>query len=300
MSAVSSAADAVAARGFALGRRLPSPAWLGVVPFFAFAGLFLFWPAVDVLIGAFRGSSGGLTTRNVTEIFKPQYLDTFKTSIEISLLTAALGTILGGLFAWAVVREGTPRPVRSVTTAFSGVAANFGGIPLAFAFIATLGTVGLVTNWLSDIGIDIYSHGFSLFGFWGLAIVYMYFQVPLMLLVIAPALDGLKRQWREAAESLGAPTWRYWAHVGLPVLLPSFLGAFLLLFGNAFSAYATAYALAGQSLHLVPLAIGEVLNGNVLSDPHLGQALALGMIVVMAVTTALYVLLTRRASRWTR
>jgi putative spermidine/putrescine transport system permease protein len=289
-----------AARGFVLGRRERSLAWLGIAPFLAFVALFLLWPAGDVLVGAFRGNEGGLTTANVAELFKPQYLDAYETSIELSLLSAALGTVLGGLFAWAVIRHGTPRLIRAAVTAFSGVAANFGGIPLAFAFIATLGTVGVVTRWLRDVGIDLYGNGFSLFGFWGLSIVYLYFQVPLMLLVIAPALDGLRREWREAAESLGAPNWQYWLHVGLPVLAPSFFGAFLLLFGNSFSAYATAYALSGQSLNIVPLVIGEVLNGNVLSDPHLGQALALGMVVVMAVTTVLYVLLTRRVSRWTR
>jgi putative spermidine/putrescine transport system permease protein len=292
-------ADVPAARGLALGRRR-SFAWLGVLPFVAFAAVFLLWPAGDVLVGAFRGDSGGYTTHTVRELFQSQYLDAYKTSVELSLVTAALGACLGGLLAWAIVREGSPRFIRNAVTAFSAVAANFGGVPLAFAFIATLGNIGVLTHWLADAHVDIYSHGFSLFDFWGLATVYLYFQVPLMLLVIAPALDGLKREWRDAAESLGASTTRYWLQVGLPVLLPSFLGAFLLLFGNAFSAYATAYALAGQSLQIVPLEIGEVLNGNVLSDPHLGQALALGMIVVMGFTTLLYALLTRRVSRWAR
>ena len=301
MSAVGSPADekVAVARGFVLGRR-PSPGWIGVAPFLCFVALFLIWPAGDVLVGAFRGDAGGFTVHGIGELFRPEYRRAYQLSIELSLLTAALGAVLGGLFAWAAVRDGTPRLIRASVTAFSGVAANFGGIPLAFAFIATLGTTGLVTRWLGDGGIDLYAHGFSLFGFWGLAVVYLYFQVPLMLLVIAPALDGLRREWREAAESLGAPNWRYWLHVGLPVLAPSFLGAFLLLFGNAFSAYATAYALSGQSLSLVPLEIGEVLNGNTFSDPHLGQALALGMVVVMAITTAFYVLLMRRVSRWTR
>jgi putative spermidine/putrescine transport system permease protein len=236
----------------------------------------------------------------VGDLFQAQYLGAYETSIELSLVTAALGVALGGLLAYAVVRRGTPRFVRSVVTAFSGVAANFAGVPLAFAFIATLGTVGVVTRWLNGLGLDPYEQGFTLFNFWGLAITYLYFQIPLMLLVIAPALDGLRREWREAAESLGSPTWRYWFQVGLPVLAPSFLGAFLLLFGNAFSAYATAYALTGGNVNIVPLLIGAVTNGNVLSDPHLGQALALGMVVVMAVTTLLYALLARRASRWMR
>jgi putative spermidine/putrescine transport system permease protein len=257
-------------------------------------------PAANVLVGAVRDDRGRPTARYLRELFQAQYLNAFKTSIELSLVTALGGVVLGGLIAAAVIRPGTPHFVRATVTSFSGVAANFAGVPLAFAFVATLGTIGVVTRWFRDVGIDLYAHGFTLFGFTGLAITYMYFQLPLMLLVIAPALDGLRREWRDAAESLGAPGWRYWLHVGLPVLRPSYLGAFLLLFGNAFSAYATAYALTGGNVNLVPVLIGFVLNGNVLSDPHLGKALALGMVVVMTLTVLLYALLARRASRWQR
>src|SRR5207248_7433154 len=127
------------------------------------------------------------------------------------------------LVAYAAIRDGTPRWIRSVLTTFSGVAANFGGIPLAFAFIATLGTIGVATTFLRvQLGIDIYGNGFSLFSKTGVEVVYMYFQLPLMILVIAPAIDGLRREWREAASNLGASSWQFWRYVGLPVLMPSF------------------------------------------------------------------------------
>jgi ABC-type uncharacterized transport system, permease component len=290
-------ADGAVAR---IGRRLLSPSWLPVLPFFAFTFLFLLLPAGWVLVGALHDDQGRVTGRYVGDLFQAQYVAAFRTSIELSAVTALGGVVCGGLLAYVVVGRGAPSSARAVVTSFSGVAANFAGVQLAFAFIATLGTIGVVTRWLGDIGLNPYDHGFTLFGFTGLSITYLYFQIPLMLLVIAPAIDGLRVEWREAAESLGAPTWRYWWHVGLPVLLPSFLGAFLLLFGNAFSAYATAYALTGGSVNIVPLLIGAVLNGNVLSDPHLGQALALGMVVVMTTVVGVYALLSRRASRWAR
>ena len=272
-----------------------------VLPFLAYAALFLLIPAGAVLFGAVQADGGGLTTKYVNEVASGrQYHAAFRTSIELSLLSAFGGCVLGGLLAYAVVRDGAPRALRAIVTSFSGVAANFAGVPLAFAFIATVGNVGLVTRWLSHAGIDIYGSGFSLFGFWGLVLTYLYFQVPLMILVIAPAIDGLRPEWRDATESLGGNARHYWFHVALPVLLPSFLGGFLLLFGNAFSAYATAYALTGGFVNIVPLLIGAVLNGNVLSDPHLGKALALGMVIVMTVVVALYAILNRRVSRWTR
>jgi putative spermidine/putrescine transport system permease protein len=188
-----------------------------------------------------------------------------------------------------------------VLTTFSGVAANFAGIPLAMAFVATLGTIGIVTSFLRDhLGLDIYGQGFSLFSKTGIEVVYLYFQIPLMILVIAPAIDGLRREWREAASNLGASSWQYWRHVGLPVLMPSIMGAVILLFGNSFAAYATAYSLTSGSIGLVPIIIGDYYTGNVLSNPHFAQALALGMFVVLAVMMVLYIPLQRRAARWAK
>jgi putative spermidine/putrescine transport system permease protein len=202
-----------------------------------------------------------------------------------------------------VIRDGTPRWIRSAMTTFSGVAANFGGIPLAFAFIATIGSIGIVTKFLKEqLGIDIYGPGvgFTLFSTTGVELVYLYFQIPLMILVIAPAIDGLKREWREAASNLGATPWQFWRHVGIPVLMPSILGTVVLLFGNAFAAYATAYALTSGAVNLVPVMIGYYFSGNVLDNPHLAQALALGMFVVLALMMAIYVPLQRRAARWAK
>jgi putative spermidine/putrescine transport system permease protein len=216
------------------------------------------------------------------------------------LITAALGGVLGLLMAYAALQPGAPRWIRSALTTFSGVAANFGGVPLAFAFISTIGTVGLITRGLDKIGIDLYGHGFTLFGFWGLVATYLYFQIPLMVLVIAPAIIGLRSEWREAASNLGASATQYWRRVGLPILMPSILGAMVLLFGGSFAAYATAYSLTTGNIALTPIQIGELIGGNVLSDPHQGYALAFGMIIVISAAMTIYFLLERRASRWRR
>jgi putative spermidine/putrescine transport system permease protein len=273
-----------------------------VVPFFAYACMFLIFPSMAALVGAFRGTGGGLTLQNVRDVIETENLrDAFKTSIEISLVTALLGGLLGLLIAYAAIREGTPRWIRSAFATFSGVAANFGGIPLAFAFIATLGTIGIVTQFLTNtLGFNPYFHGFTLFGKTGIELTYLYFQIPLMILVIAPAIDGLKAEWREASAGLGGNAWRYWRHIGLPVLLPSILGAVILLFGNAFAAYATAYALTSGGVNLVPIVIGSDLQGNVLTNPHEGQALAFGMFVVLGAMMLFYVPLQRRATRWAK
>jgi putative spermidine/putrescine transport system permease protein len=271
------------------------------LPFFAYTVLFLFFPAGDVMAGAFKSKDGSWTLDNVRLLTHEPYISAFKTSIEVSGVTALLGGVVGLAIAYAAIRDGTPRWIRATLVTFAGVAANFGGIPLAFAFIATLGSIGVVTQFLQNqLHINLYQHGFTLFSKTGVEIVYLYFQLPLMILVIAPAIDGLKREWREAALNLGARPWQYWRYVGFPVLMPSILGAVILLFGNAFAAYATAYSLTSGAVNLVPIQIGAYYSGNVLDNPHLAQAMAFGMFVVLAAMMVIYIPLQRRAARWAK
>jgi putative spermidine/putrescine transport system permease protein len=276
--------------------------WLGVVPFFLFAILFLILPSLRLFAGSFTDEAGNFTLANVRELFTQQsILNAYWLSIRISAITAIGGGIFGFLLAYSVTVGGLPRALRTVLITFSGVASNFAGVPLAFAFVATIGRTGFITAVLKDVfGINIYQSGFNLYSFWGLSITYMYFQFPLMVLIMAPALDGLKREWREAAENLGATTFQYWSRVALPVLLPSILGAMILLFGNAFGAYATAYALTGGALPIVTIQIGAQIRGDVLHNPGLGYALAMGMVFIMAISLAGYSWLQKVSERWLR
>lgn len=273
--------------------------WLGVAPFILFAVLFLILPTSYIVIGAFRASDGSFTLMNLWGLTASNIVDATWLSIKISLLTALLGCIAGLLLAAAVTRGGLPSWFRDATLTFSGVASNFAGVPLAFAFIATLGRLGLLTIVLRDwFGINLAAIGFNLISFTGLALAYLYFQLPLMLLIITPALDGLKREWREAAECLGASGAQYWRMVALPILWPSLLGTFALLFANAFGAVATAMALTGSSLSIVPIILFAQIRGDVLQDPHLGYAIAFGMIVITGIANLIYIVFRIRAERW--
>jgi putative spermidine/putrescine transport system permease protein len=285
----------------ATGRRRLSFAWLGVVPFILFAVLFLILPTLHIVIGAFQNRAGEYTLQNIYNLFTPSIIAAYWISIRISVASAFLGCLIGFLMAAAIVLGGLPRWLRSPLMTFSGVASNFAGVPLAFAFLATLGRLGLVTLVLRDwFGINIYAMGFNLLSFWGLTITYLFFQIPLMILIITPALDGLKREWREAAAILGATNGQYWRMVALPILWPSLLGTFALLFANAFGAVATAYALTGSSLSIVPIVLFAQIRGDVLQDPHLGYALAFGMIVITCVANTLYIWMRSRSERWSK
>jgi putative spermidine/putrescine transport system permease protein len=273
--------------------------WLGIVPFMAFALLFLILPTMRIVLGAFRNAEGAITMENVANLFTPAILGSFWISIRISFASALLGCIIGLAVAWAVTLGGLPRGLRGPVMTFSGVASNFAGVPLAFAFLATLGRLGLVTVLLREwFGINLFALGFNLLSFWGLTLTYLFFQIPLMILIVTPALDGLRREWREAAEILGASPFQYWRMVAFPILWPTLLGTLALLFANAFGAVATAYALTGSSLTIVPILLFAQIRGDVLGDPHLGYALAFGMIVVTGIGNALYIWMRQRAERW--
>ncbi len=280
------------------GARL-SWAWLGMVPFLLFALLFLILPTTRIVVGAFLNPAGDFTLDNVVNLFTPAILSSFWISIRISFASAFLGCVIGFAVAWAVTLGNLPRWLRGPVMTFSGVASQFAGVPLAFAFLATLGRLGLVTVMLREwFGINIYALGFNLLSFWGLTLTYLFFQIPLMVLIVTPALDGLKREWREAAEILGATRFQYWRMVALPILWPTLLGTLALLFANAFGAVATAYALTGSALSIVPILLFAQIRGDVLQDPHLGYALAFGMIVVTGIGNALYIWMRTRAERW--
>jgi putative spermidine/putrescine transport system permease protein len=271
------------------------------VPFGAYVTLGLLVPMIAVAIGAFQNNDGGFTFSNVSAATHGIYLHGFWQSIVLSVFTSILPAIFGLLIAYAIFTAKRGNVLRQVTITASGVFANFGGVPLAFLFIASAGSTGLITRWLANIGLNIYNWGFSLYSLSGVIVVYFYFQVPLMVLIILPALEGLRPAWREAAENLGARTWDYWRFVGGPVLLPSFLGCVLLLFGSALSAYATAEALTNGTIPLTAIQIGSFLNGNVFAgQENIGKALGLGMVIIIAMAMIIYVALQRRAAKWLR
>jgi putative spermidine/putrescine transport system permease protein len=283
----------------ALGGRRPSGALLGVVPFFAYVAVFLVVPTLVVVVGAFVGGKGGFTLANLRALGQPAVTSALWHSVVLSAVTALAGAVIGAFLAYAVSTGRPDGVLKKFVTSLCGVLAQFGGVALACAFLATFSATGYLTKVLTSAGLD--SSG----GLWlyewdkGLMLVYLYFQIPLMLIVFLPAVEGLKPQWREATETLGGSTFLYWRKVAAPILMPSFIGGLLLLFTNAFSAYATAAALVSQGSPLLPLEIGGTFTSEViLGQENVGKAMALEMVVVVAVVMTAYVVLDRRASRW--
>src|SRR6266446_5068982 len=234
--------------------------WLGVMPFFIFALLFLIIPTGFLIVGGFQDADGHFTFANIANLFQPTILSAYWISIKVSAASAIGGAIIGFFLAYAGVIGDLPRWIRPTLMTFCGVASNFAG----------------------------------------LALTYLYFQIPLMVLILTPALDGLKREWREASAILGASAWQYWRYIALPVLWPAMLGTTLLLFANAFGAVATAYGLTGSSLNIVTILLYAQIRGDVLHDQNLGYALALGMILVTGISNAAYIWLRARGERGMR
>lgn len=275
-------------------------AWIGLVPFAAYVLLFLALPTVLAVASGLFDDGGAFTLANLAALGDPVILSTFWNSAWLSLLTAVIGAIVGAIVCYALLGLPETGAVRTMVDAASGVLAQFGGVMLAFAFIATIGLQGLVTTFLMDrFGIDIFANGPWIYELPGLILPYIYFQVPLMIITFMPALAALKPQWVEANLTLGGTPAGFWRHVGIPVLAPSFLASLLLLFANAFSSYATAAALASQGSQIVPLQIRTALTSEtLLGRENLAGALAFGMIVVVGIVMWAYSFIQRRASRW--
>ncbi|CAN5194272.1 ABC transporter permease subunit [soil metagenome] len=273
---------------------------LGLLPFSAYVILFLAIPTVLAVGTGFFTEDGAFTLDNIVGIFAPNVLTAFGNSFLVSAVTAVIGAIVGALVCYALLGTKAEGALRTIIDSLSSVLAQFGGVMLAFMFIATLGNQGLVTKFLLEtLGINIFESGQWLYQVPGLLVVYLFFQVPLMIITFMPALSGLKTTWAEANATLGGTPFTYWTRIAIPVLAPSFIGSLLLLFANAFSSYATAAALVSQGAPIVPLQIrGALVSETVLGRENMAGALALGMIVVMVVVMWGYSVLQTRTSRW--
>jgi putative spermidine/putrescine transport system permease protein len=273
--------------------------WLPLLPFFAFGLLMEIVPIGTMVLSSLRDGDGALSLANYRRAMAPSFLASFANSIRLSALTAALGVVLGSFVGYAIMKA-RGAFFRGAATALADVATNFGGAPLAFAFIVTLGSTGIVTLlFMKLFGIALYP-GFRIYSIGGLVLAYLYFQVPLMILLVQPALRGLREEWKEAALNLGASESRYWRRIALPVLAPSLLGGFLLLFANSFGAYATAWTLTGPDINLVTIRIAALVRGEVQLEPGIADAMATISLLIMAVCVAGYLLANRQSQRWKR
>lgn len=271
---------------------------LPLIPLLIFLAVFFLWPIGALTGNAFKSNEGAFTFSNITALFQDPYRMAFKNSITLGLLSGLVGAIPGLAIAIAIEKQGN-QTLKKFIASISGVLANTGGVPLAFMFLAAFGPAGLVISTLKSLGLDLYGLGFTLFSFTGLIIVYAYFQIPIMVIVITPALTSLRREWRDSAANLGASKLQYWLRVGIPILMPSFIACYLLLFASAFSAFATARALTVGNIALVPLQIGALVDGNVtINQANLGYALAFGMIVISLFAMIPYIWIQNRTTKW--
>jgi putative spermidine/putrescine transport system permease protein len=281
------------------GRRLRVGPSLALLPFLAFVGIFLIVPTVTVIVQGFM-EGGRFSLSNIETLFTPTVMRALWKSVLLSASTAVVGAAIGAVASYLVVSGNPDGLLRRAAVSVSGVLAQFGGVTLAFAWITTVGLGGMLQRALeSAFGYDVFGGSGWLYDMPGLILVYSYFQIPLMVIVFLPALNGLRPQWREAAINLGASTWQFWRQVGIPVLTPPFLASTLLLFANAFAAYATAAILVSQGQIILPLMIRAALTSEVvLGQQNLAFALALEMVVVVAVVMWVYNWYLKRAARW--
>ncbi|WP_060482544.1 ABC transporter permease subunit [Pseudomonas sp. NBRC 111119] len=272
------------------GTRSRYLAVLCLLPFAIVFVIFQIAPLAWVAIGSLQSDAGwGLD--NFGKVFASKfYLQALQRSLEISFWSSLFGIVIATLGAYSL-RQVDSR-LRDFVSAFANMTSNFSGVPLAFAFIILLGFNGALTLLLKQAGL---LEDFSIYSKGGLILVYTYFQIPLGVLLLYPAFDALREDWRESAALLGASHWQYWRHIGLPVLTPALLGTFVILLANALGAYATVYALTTGNFNVLPIRIAGLVAGDISLDPNLASALAMVLVGLMTVVTVVHQWLLKRS-----
>ncbi len=268
--------------------------WLAalcLVPFALFFIVLQIAPLFWVMVNSLQSEEFGWGLANFSKIFSSKfYLQAIQYSLELSFYSSVFGIIIAVLGSYSLRKVDSP--LRNFVTAFANMTSNFSGVPLAFAFIILLGFNGSITIMLKQAGII---QDFNLYSKTGLIILYTYFQIPLGVLLLYPAFDALREDWRESAALLGANGWQYWRHIGLPVLTPALLGTFVILVANALGAYATVYALTTGNFNVLPIRIAAMVSGDISLDPNMASALAVILVALMTVVTVVHQLLLKRS-----
>ena len=255
----------------------------------------LLYPLVKMIISSFMTSSGDFTLENYKEIFSAKmYVDSFKNSIILSFFSEIVGVIFTWLATYSIISL-FPK-AREKFLVISNLTSNFAGIPLAFAFIILLGNSGVIVLFDKLTGINLLKD-FNLYSVSGLLLIFIYFQLPLGITLMVPIFDALDKKWREAAELLGANSFYYWKKIGLPVLAPSLIGIFSIMFANALGAYASAEALTGSSVNLLAIRIGNTVSGDIFARPEIGAALSLVLSIILLVNMLISSWMTKKFRR---
>ena len=266
-------------------------ALLCLVPFAVFFFVFQIAPLLWVLVHSVQSEESGWGLANFSKIFNSKfYLQAIQHSLEISFWSSLFGIVIAILGSYSL-RKVDSR-LRNFVNAFANMTSNFSGVPLAFAFIILLGFNGSITIMLKQAGII---EDFNLYSKTGLIILYTYFQIPLGVLLLYPAFDALREDWRESASLLGASSWQFWRHIGLPVLTPALLGTFVILLANALGAYATVYALTTGNFNVLPIRIAAMVSGDISLDPNMASALAVILVGLMTLVTLVHQWLLKRS-----
>ena len=266
-------------------------ALLCLVPFAVFFFVFQIAPLLWVLVHSVQSEESGWGLANFSKIFNSKfYLQAIQHSLEISFWSSLFGIVIAVLGSYSL-RKVDSR-LRNFVNAFANMTSNFSGVPLAFAFIILLGFNGSITIMLKQAGII---EDFNLYSKTGLIILYTYFQIPLGVLLLYPAFDALREDWRESASLLGANSWQFWRFIGLPVLTPALLGTFVILLANALGAYATVYALTTGNFNVLPIRIAAMVSGDISLDPNMASALAVILVGLMTLVTLVHQWLLKRS-----
>ena len=272
---------------------------LALIPFLFLIVMYELLPLIMLVVDSFKSEQSKdilFTLENYQKIFSTlSYRKAIANSLKITSISTAFGIVIAFLGARAAYNS--RGKFRNVYLTVLNMTSNFAGVPLAFAYMIILGNAGVVKQIANMYGIG-FLQDFDLYSSTGLTMIYVYFQIPLSTLLLIPAFNGIRKEWGEANMLLGGTSARFWQKVGIPVLLPSLFSTLSVLFANALSAYATAYALLMNNFSLLPINISASFVGDIKSKPKLGAALSVVMMIIMSIVILVNNYITRKTTKW--
>lgn len=272
---------------------------LALIPFLFLIVMYELLPLIMLVVDSLKSEQSKdilFTLENYQKIFSTlSYRKAIANSLKITSISTAFGIVIAFLGARAAYNS--RGKFRNVYLTVLNMTSNFAGVPLAFAYMIILGNAGVVKQIADMYGIG-FLQDFDLYSSTGLTMIYVYFQIPLSTLLLIPAFNGIRKEWGEANMLLGGTSARFWQKVGIPVLLPSLFSTLSVLFANALSAYATAYALLMNNFSLLPINISASFVGDIKSKPKLGAALSVVMMIIMSIVILVNNYITKKTTKW--
>ena len=278
----------MARNGDALRRREKRRSFLFTLPMALFAALLVALPLIYVLgtslvAGGQDFSLGAtFTLENYRRILRTDYLLVFLNSLQLAFFTTVISLLVGYPFAYCMARAG--RKWRFILMMLVIIPFWTSALVRIYGWKILLQGNGLVNTVLKRLGLI--DKSIKFLGSYGSVLLAMvYCMISFMILPCHSAVDKMDFTLVEAARDLGAPPWRAFLTVTLPLTTPGILAGCVLVFVPSVGIFYLSDIMGGGLM-----LIGNLIRDQLLKvrDWNFGSALSMVLVLLTAGIYAVY------------